>query len=337
MPNYLDRLNADPLPWLLEEDDEQSGVRYYAQRWLLGLDADAPEVRSAQAAVMRSGPVPKILDAQRSEGWWEPESKLFSKYTSTGWQLIFLAGLGADPDDERVQRAAARVLDQGPAPSGGLSYSGSQSGVIHCANGDLVRALIEFGCLDDARTRAALEWCCDAILGAGDPQYRASGTSGPGFGCGVNGKLPCAWGAVKELRARASVPPRRRTKRMRAALDAGVEFLLGHDLASADFPTDTSISSRWFKFGFPASYSADILELLLALTEAGRVRDARAAPGIELLLSKQDEAGRWSLETTLNGGMIADVEVKGRPSKWVTLRALRVLMGASGRRRLAAP
>jgi hypothetical protein len=337
MPDYLRRLNDDPLPWLLERDEEQPGVRYFALRWLLGRDDADPEVRAARADVMESGPVPAILAAQRPEGDWLPGGKLFTtKYSSTGWQLTFLSGLGADPADERVQHACERAVEVGPAPSGGLSWDGRASGVIHCANGDVLRALIEFGRLDDPRVRAALRWTTDAVLGAGDPQYRKSGTSGPLFACGVNGQLSCAWGAVKALRALAAVPARRRTRAVREAIDAGVEFLLDHDLARADFPTATTISSRWFRFGFPASYSADVLELLLALTELGRVRDPRAASGLELLLSKQDASGRWRLETTLNGKMLTDIERKGEPSKWLTLRAMRVLTAASMRRAAAA-
>jgi hypothetical protein len=127
----------------------------------------------------------------------------------------------------------------------------------------------------------------------------------------------------------AAIPARRRTHAVREAIDAGVALLLDRDLALADFPTATSMSGRWFRFGFPASYSADILELLLVLAELGRARDPRAASGIELLLSKQDAEGRWPLETTLNGKMLTNIERKGEPSKWVTLRALRVLKAAS--------
>ena len=203
--------------------------------------------------------------------------------------------------------------------------------VVHCLNGELLRAMLDFGRLEDPRVQGALRWAADAILGRGAPEYRQSATSGPLFACAVNGKLPCGWGAVKELLALAAVPPRRRTKAIRDAIDAGVEFVLERDLTKADFPTATSISSRWFRFGFPASYSSDILELLLALAELGRARDPRAQPGIELLLSKQDNTGRWRMETTLNGKMLADVERKGQPSKWLTLRALRVLSAGSSK------
>ncbi|HET7089840.1 MAG TPA: hypothetical protein VFL17_14480 [Anaerolineae bacterium] len=73
---------------------------------------------------------------------------------------------------------------------------------------------------------------------------------------------------------------------------------------------------------------SDVLEASLALVEAGYGRDPRLKNAIELILSKRDADGRWAMKHSLNGKMWADVEVKGVPSKWVTLRALRVLKAA---------
>jgi hypothetical protein len=64
MPNYLRKRHGDPLPWLLERDEAQPGVPYFALRWLLGRGHRDPEVRAARADVMRSGPIPAILTAQ---------------------------------------------------------------------------------------------------------------------------------------------------------------------------------------------------------------------------------------------------------------------------------
>ena len=91
---------------------------------------------------------------------------------------------------------------------------------------------------------------------------------------------------------------------MERAIDAGVALLLSRDPAAADYPYTETVSSTWFKFGFPFSYWSNALELIL---------------------SKQDAQGRWRLHNTLNGKMWADVERRGQPSKWVTLRVLRVL------------
>ncbi len=84
-------------------------------------------------------------------------------------------------------------------------------------------------------------------------------------------------------------------------------------------------SSGWFKFGFPLSYWSDVLEVAAVLAELGYGSDPRLANAFRFILDKQNAQGRWKLENTLNGKMWLDIEMRGQPSKWVTLRALRVL------------
>jgi hypothetical protein len=67
--------------------------------------------------------------------------------------------------------------------------------------------------------------------------------------------------------------------------------------------------------------------LLQALTEAGHGGDSRLAAAYHLILSKRNQAGRWAMEYSYQGKTHADVEEQRKPSKWVTLRALRVLKG----------
>ena len=333
MVDYLSRVAGDPLPWLLEADDREPGVRYFAMRWLQGRQDEEPEVVEARSAIMRTGPVVRILDQQEDDGHWGSDHSLYHPgWAGTGAQLGILADLGADGADPRIEAAIEWALALGQTGSGGIAHDGRQSGIIHCLNGDVVRALVVFGRLDRPEARQALDWTCDAILGTGEPEYRKSGTPGPGFACAHNSGLPCAWGAVKALRALAAVPARRRTKQMRAAIEAGVAFVLSHDLAASDFPANEKPATRWFRFGFPSNYQADLLELLFALTELHRLPDPRTDGALELLLEHQDENGRWPMESSLNGRMVTTIEARGRPSKWVTLRALRVLRAASGRR-----
>jgi hypothetical protein len=327
--NWRATLNGNPLPWLLEPDPDNPAVRYFALRDLLGRPEDDPEVREARAAVMRTGPVPAILYHRNPEGWWAKPGHGYSpKYTATTWQLLLLADLGAS-GDERILASCDYVLSHAQARSGGMAFQGRPSGVVHCLNGNLTHAFLSLGVSHrDERLRAALEWEARAILGEG-VQYYKSGTTGPGFGCAINWSLPCAWGAVKALRALALVPPRSRTLLMRRAVDTGAEFMLAYDLAKADYPHEEKISPHWFKFGYPLGYTSDILEALDVLAALGRARDPRLAPAIEFVLSKQDRDGRWKLQNSLNGKTWVDIERRGMPSKWVTLRALRALKAAA--------
>ncbi|MDH4136158.1 MAG: nitrogen fixation protein NifH, partial [Anaerolineae bacterium] len=172
--------------------------------------------------------------------------------------------------------------------------------------------------------QAALDWQARAITGEGI-QYLKSGTAGPGFACSANLGQPCAWGAAKAMKALIAVSPDQRTSAVQHAVEVGAEFLLSRDPAVADYPYTERVSSTWFKFGFPLSYWSDVLETTAVLVELGYANDPRLANALQLILSKQDTQGRWKLENTLNGKMWADIEQKGKPSKWVTLRALRIL------------
>lgn len=337
--NWQTMLNDDPLPWLLEEDAANPGVRYFALTDIVGMPADAPEVAAARDAVMNSGPVPAILAQQHPDGYWVKPGYL-PKYNGTMWSLIFLAQLGAAGDDPRIGRACEHLFDYATAEHGGLSADGRNSGLIHCLQGNLCAALLHFGYLDDARLQWALDWLARSVTGEGiapnteksEPvHYLRSGNSAPGFACSANNQLPCAWGAVKAMLALSKVPAAQRTPLIERAIETGVAFLLGRDPAAADYPMGytTKPSRSWFRFGYPIGYVTDVLQNLEVLAALGYGADPRLAHGLELLLSKQDDQGRWPMEYSYNGKMWIDVEEKGRPSKWVTLRALRVLKQAA--------
>jgi hypothetical protein len=80
--------------------------------------------------------------------------------------------------------------------------------------------------------------------------------------------------------------------------------------------------------GFPLSYWSDVLETVTNLVKLGHGEDPRLKPALEWIVDKQDNQGRWKLENSLNGKMWVDIEAKGKPSKWITLRALRTLKRA---------
>lgn len=338
---WLSALRADPRPWLLDPADP--AVRHVALRWLEDRGPDDPEVAAARRAAMAAPPIGAILAAQDPAGWWmKPGPGYGPKYTGTVWSLMFLEQLGADPADERVQRGCDYVLAHTVAGGGGFGASGvarddrppPPSSVYHCLTGNLVRALVAFGRLDDPRVTGAIDWQARAILGGADaPAWFASGTSGPGFACGINEGLPCGWGAVKSMRGLEAIPEQRRTPAVRHAIEAGVAFLLSVDPATAAYPMgwgNTMPSRTWFRPSWPSGYTADVLGVLEVLAELGRAADPRAAHAVKWLVGTQDADGRWTNASALRGRMHAPVDPGPGPSRWVTLRACRVLRAALG-------
>jgi len=335
MTDWRNLLNADATDWLLGQDNPS--VRYFTLTQLLDRPLDDPEAVAARRAVMATGPVPAILAEQHPDGYWvKPGPGYNPKYRSTVWSAIYLAQLGADGEHPRVRAGAEYILSHTVASTGAFSATGTPSGAIHCLNGNLCAALLDLGWVGDERLDRALEWEARAVLGEGIApaddedaplRYYKSGTTGPGFACAANNKLPCAWGAVKAMLAFAKLPASARTPLIQRAIRAGLDFLLSRDPAVADYPMgwNDKPSGSWRRFGFPIFYVTDTLQNLEVLTRFGLAGDPRLDAAVELVRTAQDEEGCWALRYHYTGKTWADVETKGQPSKWVTLRSLRVL------------
>src|SRR3990170_1422817 len=128
MPSWKDKLNKDPVPWLLENDQTQPAIRYYTLRDILGRDENDSEVKAAKAAIMTSGPVPVILAAQQPEGYWDKAGDNSGPiYRGTPFSLVLLAQLGADGAEPRIRATCEYVLSHYIASNGALSWSGEPS------------------------------------------------------------------------------------------------------------------------------------------------------------------------------------------------------------------
>jgi hypothetical protein len=330
----MEIVQSDPLPWLLETDPANPAVRYFALRDLLDRSEDEPEVRRAGADIMATGRVPEILAAQKPEGYWfQPGAGYSPRYRGTAWQIIFLSDLGADPADERVQRGCEYLLEHSPATNGAFSTCDppTPDGAMHCLNGNLLYALFTLGYTGDLRVQAAMNWQVHAITGEGEISYYRGGTTGPGFACSMNQGQPCGWGAVKALKALSAIPPDQRSQPVQRAIATGAEFLLSRDPSKAGYPYKGRVSPRWFIFGFPLSYWSDVLENTAVLVDLGYGDDPRLANALRYIMNKQDAQGRWKLENTLNSKVWPDIEIRGKPSKWITLRSLRLLKRSAQR------
>ena len=308
---WPDFLADDPTDWLLEEDNPS--VRYHALRSLMELPEEDRQVVAARRAIMETGPVPVILAAQHEDGYWsKPGTGYRPKYQGTVWQLMLLGHLAAEGSDGRVARACEYVLTHSRAKNDAFSVTGVPSAAIDCLNGNLIHAFYRLGWGRDERVQQAVHRLCAAI-------------SEKHFECTANAKLPCAWGAVKAFLAFSAMPVEERTGDVKAAIEEGAAFLLSRNLVVADYPCPERVSSTWLKFGFPLSYSTNVLEALHVLSALGYGSQPALRDAIRFVLSKQDWQGRWKMESSLNRKMWVNIEAKGKPSKWVTLQAVQTL------------
>lgn len=322
--------------WLLEEDMGNAPVRFLTLRDLLDESPGSNAFFEAREFMMKTGPIPTILENQKPDGHWDRDDSIYyNKYTGTCWSVIMLAQMGADPSDERVRRGSEYVFEHGLGEHGGFSINGRQSGAAHCIQGNLAASLFDLGYVNKDCVMQAVEWMARSVTGEGFSEtkvegqyhYLRSGISGPGFRCSANNHEPCAWGAVKVALALSKVPENQRTESVKKSIYACIEFLTSVDPSTAEYPHPWALkpSTSWFKFGFPVFYITDLLQILEVLAGLGLRDDPCLSNAIELVLAKRDKDLRWPMEYTYNGKTWVNIEEKGQPSKWVTLRALRML------------
>ena len=320
----------DPIAWLLEDDNPS--VRYLALTDLLGRSEDDPEVVAARRDIMAKGPVPRILAEQNQDGAWDkPDSFYTAKYRGTVWQLITLAQLMADGTDPRIQQACRFILESSQdRESGGFSMhravrtgGGRTSEVIPCLTGNLAWSLLRLGCADHLAVARAVRWITTY-------QRFDDGANLPPRGWPYDkwemcwGRHSCHMGVVKALKALAEIPPSQRAKDVRRTLEHGVEYILRHHVYKRSHDLTRTSKPGWLRFGFPLMYRTDALEILLLLTQLG-YRDPRMQSAMDVLVSKQRPDGRFCLDNPPNGRHRVNIEVKGQPSKWITVRALTVM------------
>jgi len=330
MENWESTLNANPIPWLLE--DNIPSVRYFTLIDILEKAENDPEVRKTKEEIMKKGIVPKILAKQKDEGYWENSQNFYTaKYKGTVWQIIILAELGVDGRDDRIRKACEFILENSQdRVSNGFSMwvsvktgGGRATGVIPCLTGNLVYSLIKLSYLKDVRVQNSINWITTY-------QRFDDGIKDPPKGWSYErlgicwGKHSCHMGVVKALKALAEIPVNQRNKEVKNTIEEGVEYLLKHHIYKKSHDLSRVSKPGWLRLGFPLMYQTDVLEILGILTRLG-YHDERMQEAIDLLISKQDNQGRWKLESTFNGRFQTNIEQKGKPSKWITLNALKVL------------
>ncbi len=307
------------LDWLLDADP--------AIRWQVLRDlADAPPeaVAAERARVANEGWGARLLALQGNDGQWaggalfpahwfdtpreeRPEGQ---PWTATAYSLVALHDFGVDPDDDRVRRAVAQVRAHSRWEHDGQPFFAGE--VEPCINGLVVALGAYFGQeVDDVVARLVGEqledggWNCEVENGS----VRSS----------FNTTIRVLEGLLAHERATGgsadSIAARRR----------GEEYLLERKLFRR-LSTGDVVDPAWLTFSFPTRWHYDVLRGLDYFRAAGDPPDERMDEAIDLLRSKQQSDGTWLLENTHPGAVhFALEDGDGRPSRWNTLRALRVL------------
>jgi hypothetical protein len=341
-------LDKSPVEWLLEK--ENPSVRYFTLRDLFDKKESDIEVKQTKAAIPNSKVISKIFSKQQPEGFWESrENPYHPKYKSTYWQIMTLGQLGIDKTDKRVQKACEFVFGLQLDEGGFSSYTReralqeyewmrtrthlkeklqpesetwAQSLVTEhqysCLTGNICTSMLRMGYEADSKLKKALDWLVKI-------QNADGGWLCPYWKAHIKDKHACFYGTICPLEAFSEVPQNQRTLEMKDAIEKGAEFLLMHRLYKADHHGYKIINRQWLKFSFPWFYGYHILRGLLILTKLGYTEDERMKYSVELLIQKRRQDGTWFLEGAPTGRMQVNIEAVGKPSKWITLNALRAI------------
>jgi len=295
-------LRADPIPWLLEW--ENPSARYLTLRHVLDSDEPDSQVTEARAAIETWPPVRDVLALMDPVDFWgRAEEPFYGGAMSTHATLHLLAELGVRRTP-RLEAACENLFEHGQHESGGFTYDGTPGRVHLCYTGNAIRTLLHFGYGGDPRLERAF-------------RYLARRAQAPdGSGCPYAYGGACLWGAVKALAAFADVPGGARPTDWGGAIERLADLLLDH---AFDFEGD---DAAWLDLGFPQDYQSDLVELCDVLARLGYVLDTRLERLLDAVLENQSAEGRWIKR---QGTRVLQVEDRGEPSKWITIRALRAL------------
>lgn len=320
-------VTQDTIDWLLQPDNPS--VRFWALQQLQDRPFNHPEVVKAQNAIMETSCIRKIMEKQEEEGHWEKYDNMYlPKYTTTTHNLLILAELGAKrtPQIEmameyifQFQRDSGHFLMDLPKTDKGRA-SEVKDGC--CYDGNILFYLNQFGYVEDPRTQKLIEFQIDYH------DDNASGWKCRAFPIDRAKVFPenCFMGRMKILKAFSRFPRERISNDLRRIIKQETETILENEIYKYLRNPNGSRKEKagWKRFGFPLFYQSDILEVLDILTALG-VKDERMQESIDYVIEVQDSHGKWLLKDTFNGKMLCEIEEKNKASKWITLRAARVL------------
>ncbi len=298
---------AEPIvDWLLEGD---AAIRWQTKRDLL--DAPVAEYATDRAAVTTTGWGKQLLDAKDPDGTWA--GGLYSpKWVSTTYTLLLLYRCGLLPGSPEAVRGVQLLWDGARYYDGGLTPAKTVSGAEGCVTAMYVMLARYFG-YQDERVAVAEDWLL--------ANQRADG----GWNCIVEDQHSSFHTSIATLEAFAETERNQPGRpEIASALDRGREFFLDHRMYRSH--RDGRIANPVFtQLSFPPRWHYDILRGLDHFQAVAAPADALFGDAISVLQRKRRSDGRWPVQNKHAGRVWFDMEAGRNPSRWNTLRALRVL------------
>jgi hypothetical protein len=301
------------LDWLLEGDPS---IRFQTLRDLTS--APRNDVAAEQLRVATQGWGRRLLDMQDPEGTWA--HGLYSpKWTSTTYTLMLLFRMGLPAGTDEARTGVGLIWDGATYIDGGLTSAKTTNAPEGCITAMYV-TLASYFRYEDPRIDDAVAWMlrCQMDDGGWNCRMLRSGATHGSFHTTIS-----TLEALAEYQAWRG--PNSATV---GAIELATEFLLAHRLYKSH-RTGTVADAAFTRLSFPPRWHYDVLRALDFFQSIGATWDERFHDAMELLAQKQFDDGTWPLQQRYSGKQWFSIERIGHPSRWNTLRALRVLRWAN--------
>jgi hypothetical protein len=299
-------LNTQIIDWLLEGD---VSIQYQVNRDLLSVNRE-----DLQQRIEKEGFGAKFLSKRQDKGHW---GKAFyqPKWTSSHYTLMDLRNLCMSPDVFVIKESIDIILNTCKSKDGGILPNSKKSDV--CLNGMALNYLSYFKA-EAEKLQSIVDCMLNELMPDGGFNCRSN--RGKPVHSSFHTTLSVLEGFTEYINAGYTY----RKEEIVKVIQTSKEFLLVHQLFISD-KTGDIINKGFLKLSYPKRWRYDILSALDYLQYSKTNWDERMQRAIDVLLKKRNKNGTWNVQAKQSGQTHFDMEKAGKPSRWNTLRALRVL------------
>jgi len=294
--------------WLLEGD---VSIQYQTHRDLLG--TERPDL---QEFIATEGWGAQFLSYRKEEGHW---GRAFyqPKWISSHYSILDLKNLGIAPSNQLIKDSIVYILQNHKGVDGGINPSVTIEQSDICICGMFLNYACYFKIEEDGLT-SIVDYLISEQMGDGGFNCRSNREGA------IHSSLHTTISVLEGLLEYANNGYSYRATELDHIVEESREFVLQHRLFRSD-RTGEIINKRMLMLSYPSRWFYDILRALDYFQFAGVEYDPRMQDALDVLMSKRRKDSKWPLQAKHPGKVHFDMETPGKPSRWNTLRSLRVL------------
>ena len=304
---------TDPIiEWLMAGD---AAIRWQTMRDLLDMPEQAWE-RERQQTVT-SGWGAQLMAEQEENGRWG--GGFYSpKWISSTYTLLTLIDIGIPPTNGAARRGAQLVLQEMLGASNDERFQQKLAELDRCIVGMMLRIGVYFG-IEDARIEAIVANLLAERMPDDAWNCRRHRRPKP-----HHSSFHTTFNVLEGLRQYLESGSGKQQESVLAAEQAALEFMLQHKLFRSN-KTGEVINHKFTQFSYPHRWYYDVLRGLSYFARANAPHDPRLQDAMNLLHKRRQKDAFWPVQNRHPGRAFFQMEKTGGPSRWNTLRALRVL------------